>query len=119
MVPQAAIARHLELPPPPPPGSAGAFSLADPDRVRELLGSAGYQRIELESVNEPLLSGTDAEDAAAFLEQAPLIRRLLESVDPATAGRAREELRTALAEYETPDGVLLDSAAWLVTASAG
>jgi SAM-dependent methyltransferase len=118
-VPQAAIGQFLELPPPPPPGSPGAFSLADPDRLRGLLGAAGYREIALASVNEPLFSGTDAEDAAAFLEQVPLIRRLLDNADPTTAGRARNALRAALAEHETADGVLLDSAAWLVTASTG
>jgi subtilisin family serine protease len=35
------------LPPMPAPGEPGSFSLADPDRIREILGTAGFGHIEV------------------------------------------------------------------------
>src|SRR5262249_31427945 len=55
MVPRRVIAAHVPIPDGPPPGSPGAFSLAEPEVVRELLGGAGFARVALEPVTESLL----------------------------------------------------------------
>jgi SAM-dependent methyltransferase len=48
MVPVAAVAQVTgSLPPMPGPGEPGSFSLADPDRIREILGNAGFGHIEV------------------------------------------------------------------------
>ena len=47
-VPVAALASLIAPPPPPPPGAPGPFSFGDGERVRKILGEAGFERIEVE-----------------------------------------------------------------------
>ncbi len=108
-----ALGPHVDLP---APRTTGALSLADPGRVRELLTAAGFHDVELRDVREPLVLGRDAGDAVAFEVATPTVAGWLAAAGPAAAGRATEALRAAYAARETPDGVLLGSAAWLVTA---
>lgn len=110
-VPAQALAPWVPRKPIAPPGEPGAFSLADPDRVRALLTGAGLVDVGLEALAEPLRMGADARDAAGFL-LAELVADRGVPAPPAAAGA----LRAALAAHETPDGVLLGSSAWLVTA---
>ena len=117
VVPTKAIAAHLDLPASSSPCASGAFSLADPDRVRTLLTDAGFREITIDPVSAPLLAGTDANEATEFYLQLPSIRTVLEHAEPAAVAGARAELRRTLSAYETPEGVLLDSASWLVSAS--
>ena len=114
MVPWRALASVvplLEDAAPPP-----AYSLADPDRVRDVLHSAGWRHVDLAAVQEPLLVGTDAGDATDFMMSQPATRTLLAEVDEATTAAAAAAVRQAFAQHVTPAGVLLGSAAWLVTA---
>ena len=117
-VTRAALARVLELPPLPDPQGPGAFSLAEESQVRELLTGAGFAAVELTALDEPVWSGADAVEAAAYTVREPSTAALLEPGGADLVARAAEEVRAALVPYETPEGVLLGSAAWLVTASA-
>ena len=51
-----------------------------------------------------------------FISGIRSFRRMLEGADEATAGRALDAVRNALAERETSDGVALGSSAWVVSA---
>jgi SAM-dependent methyltransferase len=113
MVQRGALGAHLSLP---PPCKTGALSLAEPARVRELLAAAGFTDVSLTGVREPLVAGRDAEDAVEFALGQPTTSEWLAAADPDAARRARDALHTAYAARETPEGVLLGSAAWLVTA---
>src|SRR5262249_45098918 len=53
---RAAMAVGRDLPAP-PPDAPGPFSLSDPNRVREILGSAGFQDIDLHGLHEPMSLG--------------------------------------------------------------
>jgi hypothetical protein len=68
-----------------------------------------------------LLAGL-ADDDAELLRQAAngvtgIARTLLDGIDISIAQRALEAVSEALRPYETPAGILLDGAAWLVTAT--
>lgn len=112
---RTALAPHVELPP--LRSDVGATSLSDPARVREVLSAAGWTGIELTDVREPLPAGPTAAAAAEFKLADPGTAEVLAAADPAAAARAAEALRAAYEPYETPAGVYLDSASWLVTAS--
>jgi SAM-dependent methyltransferase len=114
---RGAVALGRELPTPPPDSPGHPFSLADPDRVRSILGASGYDRIELEPVDEPVDMGADADDAFAFFSTNGMVRWLLEGVDDAGRARAMDNLRAAFEAAATPDGVLLGSSAWVITAT--
>lgn len=116
MVPIQAVAAHLPLPDAPPSDGPGPFSLADPEHIRRLLSGAGFSQIHTEAVTEPVRMGHDVDDALQFLHESPLGRILLGKADAAAMSKAVDALRAALTPHQTPDGVLLDSTAWLVTA---
>ena len=105
---------------PEPPGDApGPFGLSDPDRVRRVLAAAGFKAVHVAEVPGMVRLGADAEDAFDFVAGLGMTRGLLDGLDDDVRRAALEELRAALAEHATPDGVLLGAAAWLTTAHRG
>lgn len=100
---------------PAPPSDRGPFSLSQPDRVRELLTRAGFVDVELEGTAAGMWFGTDADDAHRFV--LGLMGWMLESLDDAGRVRAKEALHATMTGHETADGVLFDSAAWIITAT--
>jgi SAM-dependent methyltransferase len=114
LVKRAALSPYLTVPPDRP--GVGPASLADPDRIREILAAAGYTGVELTDVREPLLVGPTAEAACAYELSAPAMTAQLAEAGPDATARAREALYAAYAARETPEGVFLGYGAWLVTA---
>jgi SAM-dependent methyltransferase len=108
-----AAGRHLPVP---PPGVPGPFSLADRDLTHERLTAAGFTDVQLESVDEPVSFGRDADDAYAFVSTLGLARGLTADLDDATRNAAFEQLHRSLAEHETEAGVVFAGSAWLITA---
>jgi SAM-dependent methyltransferase len=109
-----AMAAGRDLPAP-PPDAPGPFALADPDRVRAVLSTAGFAEVDLEAVDEPMWFGADADDAHRFI--GGLLGWMLEGLDESGRIRALDALHATMAAHETADGVLYESAAWLVTAT--
>ncbi|MFE5495459.1 class I SAM-dependent methyltransferase [Streptomyces virginiae] len=101
----------------PPPGAPGPFSLADPARVREVLGAAGFTDVTLEPHREAMWFGTDAADAERFT--LGLLGWMLDGLDDAGRRRATGDLRADLTAHETDDGVRYASAVWIVRAIRG
>lgn len=101
--------------PGPPPGSPGPFGLAEEVAVRRILARAGFSNVELAPVVEPVLLGSDPEDAFAFVRGLGITKGLLEGLDITTRAHALEALSETLAAHATADGVLLDGAGWLIT----
>jgi SAM-dependent methyltransferase len=102
--------------PEPPPEAPTPFALADADRVRRILGAAGFTDVALDAVDEPLEFGADADDAYAFVSKVGIVDGLTHDLDEATRAGALAELRAVLAAHETEEGVLLGTSSWLVTA---
>ena len=117
-VPLGAAAQHVSLPPRPAPGTPGPFSLGDPDRIREVLGAAGFANIGIEPHATDLnLGGVKTVDEAVtfLLDIGPMVA-VLRDAEEAIRQRAIEEVRTALRPYVSADGVQLRGATWIVTA---
>ena len=108
-----AVGRQLPVPPLDAPTP---FSLADPDRVRGILGAAGYDEIAFAPVDEPIEFGTDADDAYAFMRTIGIVQGLTQDLDEASRVTAFAELQKTVAAHETADGVLFGTSAWLITA---
>jgi SAM-dependent methyltransferase len=113
-----ALAFGRELPVP-PPGAPTPFALADPERVRSILQPAGFDDVELTPIDELVDLGTDAADALAFAKTMGIVEGLINGLGPDERVEAMANLDALFREHETPDGVLLNSAAWLITARAG
>ena len=118
LVPGAALAEHVPLPDTGHAGGPGMFALAEPDRVRQLLGVAGWHDIDVTAHHTSMLVGGpgDLDTAVEFLAGGSLGRAALANADRAAAGRAVDAVRGALAPHLTAEGVRLGAAVWLVTA---
>jgi SAM-dependent methyltransferase len=114
-VPAMAIVAHVEIPELPEPGAPGPFALADAQRTRGLLESAGWSEVTVEAHTEGMRMGRDAEDVVAFMLSDEMGRRLVEGKDPETVQAGAEAAIEALRPYATPDGVIY-GAYWLVSA---
>ena len=111
-----ALAMGRDLPTP-PVGTPGPFGLADPDHTRDLLARTGYSNIRIEDVRPPMRVGDDVESAYAFLSRTGNTRGLLDDLGADDRIVALNNLRSVLAEHATPQGVVLGTASWLVTAT--
>lgn len=109
-----ALAAGRKLPQP-PPTAPSPFALADPERTQALLTAAGFIDIVQTPVSGEFWIGTDADDAQRFI--LGFLGWVLEGLDDARRARAVENLHATLVAHETDDGVVYDSAAWLVTAT--
>ena len=124
LLPQRALAEHVQPPEPESgPGAddgPGMFALADPERIRSLLGAAGWRDVEVTSEQTPVLvgGGGSVADAAEFLRTGSIGRTMLTGADTATADRAVASLRAALTPHANAEGVYLGAAVWLVRAVA-
>jgi len=109
----------------PPPGEdgrscgPGPFSMANPETVTKQLEIAGYTKIEFEQIDAPVLVGKNADDAAEFqLALGPAGEVYREAGEKALARRDEiaQALKAALAPYQTPEGIVMGSSSWKVTA---
>lgn len=86
---------------------AAMASLAEPDRIREVLGA--FTDVTVAPVSVRTRWGRDAADTVDFV--------LSRTPDPEVSEVTRAALEEALRPYETPEGVLLRAGVWLVTAA--
>jgi SAM-dependent methyltransferase len=116
MVPASGALSYVSFPDLGPEGAPGPFSLAEPDRTRDLLAKAGFAAVEISELEEEVFLGQNAADSTAFLQGTGMARALLEGTDPDTERKAIEAVQGALEAREQAAGVWLGSAAWLVEA---
>jgi len=115
-VPAMAMAAHVGIPELPEPGTAGPFALADTQRTRVLLESAGWSGVTVEEQKDAMRMGRDPEDVVAFMLSDEMGRRLVEGKDSEAVKAGTEATLEALRPYATPEGVVLGGACLLVSA---
>jgi SAM-dependent methyltransferase len=102
----------------PSPAARGMGSLTDPARIEAVLTGAGFTNVSITGAEVPCVWGRDADDAVAFYFGTGPVSANLAGVDAATVARVRDQVRAALREFETPAGVSVLGAVWVVTANA-
>ena len=110
--------RHVPRLPEVGPEEPGPFSFADPMRVREILGRAGFVTIKFESIDLSFdLAGGHGLDAAldTALNMGPA-SRALDGLSVQLRMAAAESIKAALERYLMGGEVRLQGALWLVTA---
>ncbi len=108
------VGRDLPMP---PPGAPGPFAQSDPDAVEPMLIAAGWSDLDFERVDRAVWLGPDADRGTSW--QLGQSAWLLVGLDDAQRAEAIANLHALFAAHETPEGVLLGSAAWLITARRG
>ena len=92
------------------------------ERIRTILGDAGFSDIAFESLELELAvgGGGSPKQAAEFLiNLGPVARVLREEPDADRRQLVVDAIQNAIVPYDKGDGVRMGSAAWLVTANAG
>jgi ubiquinone/menaquinone biosynthesis C-methylase UbiE len=117
MVPVGAALAHVALPELGEAGQPGPFSLAEPDRIRSTLEGAGFADVNVEDLRCPMRMGSTVDDTVSFMQHTDMAEALMADVSDEAAAAAWEAVRGALGPYAGPNGVVLQGAAWLVTAT--
>ncbi len=116
-LPMATATALLPPLPPAPSSTQGPFAFADPEHVRRILSSAGFDAIEF-APHDQMIGGGDLEQTLTVtLKIGPLGALLREY--PERRDTVVDAVRAVLAAHNGPDGVKLPSATWIVTAIAG
>lgn len=101
------------------PSLPGPFQLQDPNKISANLATAGWRDVSIAPWDGDILvaGGGDRHAAAAFLMRiGPCARAIAEQQLDAAQAQAR--LAEFLQKYETPAGVPLPAACWIVSAAA-
>jgi SAM-dependent methyltransferase len=115
-IPMEAAEALLGPPPPVDPLAPGPFAFADADRVRSILGRAGFTEVSIDAFDAQI-GGSSIDDTVSMtFRVGPLGRALAEHRDriPAVA----EVVKAAVTPYDTAAGVFMPSAVWIVQARA-
>ena len=123
--PWLGLPREVTLSLLPPPGEdarscgPGPFSMADQEMVTKQLEIAGYVDPVFERIDAPLVVGRDLDDSIDFqITVGPAGEVYREAGEEAV--RRHDELvavlKEALKGYQTPEGVVMDSSSWKITA---
>ncbi|WP_439817478.1 class I SAM-dependent methyltransferase [Zavarzinia sp. CC-PAN008] len=117
--PFIAAVPHLTAPTPPGPEDPGPFSFADPDRVRRILGGAGFADVTLDPVEAvvDLGLGRGLEQAMHMVTEIGPLSRLLADAGPAAREAALAAVRADLQKRASGDTIPLGQACWLVRAT--
>ncbi|QKW37581.1 methyltransferase domain-containing protein [Actinomadura sp. NAK00032] len=89
--------------------------MADPERMGGIMADAGFTDVAFPHVIESRSWGKDAEDVAGFLLNWTPMRISLSQVSEEAAGRARQACIDALRPFETADGVVMRTPAWVLS----
>ena len=109
----------------PPPGEnaqscgPGPFSMADTGVVTKQLEIAGYKDIQFERIDAQVFVGKDLDDAVAFqlaLGPAGEVYREAGKLAEDRHEEIAQALKAQLAKHLGPNGVMMDSSSWRVTA---
>lgn len=118
-VPAMAVAELVPIKRP-EPHVPGPFALADEKRVRGILENAGFVQVKHEALDEVLCVGGGEPingTVAMLLRLGPAGGALRDAnADPELMEAARAAIKKAILPYDSPQGVLLPSASWIVTA---
>jgi SAM-dependent methyltransferase len=102
-IPVGIIRRRAALPPP-APGQPGPFGLGGPGVVERVLADAGFRDIAVGAVESPVRMESAAECVRFERESFGALHQMLAGLSEADRAAAWDEIGTALAEFEGPDG---------------
>jgi hypothetical protein len=92
----------------------GPFALADAERVRSILGRAGFESIDIRPFDARIGEADLEQTLRLSLKVGPLGAAL--RAHPECADRAAGAVKQALSHFVTPHGVLMTAAVWIVLA---
>lgn len=118
MVPLQAAYEHVPPLPKPEPEDPGAFSFADEQRVRRILGNAGFAGVAIEpyDLHLDLADGGGVEAAVSFAIEIGATNRAVQDQPAPVVDAVTTSIRHALTPWARDATVELPAAVWLVSA---
>ena len=113
--PAAAAFTILTPPEKPEPGTPGPFSLEDPDRVTKIMNTAGFTDIKFTAIDETVNLG-ELEAVLRLMTVLGPATEPLKAASESNRTAAISEMRACLAKHNTPEGVIMPRAIWVVEA---
>lgn len=115
-VPIQVASQYVERPEPPAPDAPGPFAFRDPVRIETILADAGFANIEIKPHRMALQFEADIPGTVTkLLQLGPMARPVAQAL-PDVQNRIAGDLADAIAQYQGPDRVRIDSASWIVSA---
>ena len=114
--PMEAALPFLTPPMPTDPLAPGPFAFASADRVRSILSEAGFAEVTLHAFNTSIGGSSLDQTVDLAFRVGPLGAALRQ--EPELAPTVAAAVRAAVSVYETPSGVLMPAAVWIVRAQA-
>jgi hypothetical protein len=111
-----AAAPHVGIPDLGSPGAPGTFAFADRDHLENTIRAGAFRNITIETLTRHIRLGDNIDDVAAFVTSLPEGRQLLAGKPDDKVTAAIDALKTGFAQHAGPDGVYVNSSAWLATA---
>ncbi len=117
-LPMSAVRPYLPPPEPTDPNAPGMFGLADPERTRQILGSAGFEDILCEDVRliNQMADGT-VEGTVQFMTEIGPLRRQLGEMSEADRDNALSAMKKVLSENLSDGKVRLGAGCWILSAT--
>lgn len=115
------IARHAPDTLAAPPPAAGPFAFADPARIEEVLGGAGFAPPVIKPFDFTFLAGAGEDpvaDAMAYFRRIGPMSRLAASMEGDAKAAFLADLQAVVAGQAGREGVVFRAAAWIVSALA-
>ncbi len=102
------------------PEAPGPFAFAEPDRVKRILGLAGFSNVAVVPFDTVLTIGRpgDVEGAVRFIAQIGPVARALATGTDAQRATAERAIAEALRPLDGPEGIRLGGQCWFVSAQA-
>jgi hypothetical protein len=97
----------------------GPFSMTEPEAVTAQLQIAGYDDIRFERVDAEVMVGRDLDEAIAFqlaIGPAGEVYREAGKLAERHHGALVSALKDELKQFIRPEGVMMNSSSWMVTA---
>jgi ubiquinone/menaquinone biosynthesis C-methylase UbiE len=119
MTPLVAARKAMGITPAPAdPYAPGPFAFADDGRVRAILSDAGFEKIDVQRFDTPVLLGTTPRLAAESAVRVGPTSRLVRDVGSENLPAILDAVKTALGAFASHDGqVRLTGSTWIVAAS--
>jgi len=96
-----------------PDGTPGPFGFSDPDRVTQILTSAGFAGVNYQRLSHPVYVGADPRSAAENLVRISPLARVAKEAGKERLPELLDVVSRAIQPYHTPDGVSLPGVAWV------
>ena len=106
----------LLVAPGPGPEEPGPFAFADSARIRRVLTSAGFTKIETDRFDPQITYGADPKAAAEFLTQMGPVSSVLQEHPESGRKQVADTLAADLESKRDPGGIRLGAAIWIVSA---